>query len=154
MNTELYLLEHKQRELEYLSEFRLYGNHTPAAPFLNKLNVVVTPSILPGTSLQEFGAELEPPAGAQDDGNTGDDKKRLRSITAQYITELYLHWVSQTREKESEAYLKTLSGERSEISFNARFVHSPSMLRRLTLPRLDIPSAEEGHSREVERRAT
>ena len=34
-----------------------------------------------------------------------------RSLSAQYITDIYLHWVTKTREKESEEYIKTLSGE-------------------------------------------
>ena len=116
----------KQRELEYLTEFELYGPQALPSAFLNKLHVTVKPNLVAGATLEEFGADLDVLEGQSADSSAGTsgsrakpskpssapaNGQRLRSITAQYITDVYLHWVSKTREKESEMYLKTLSGE-------------------------------------------
>ena len=120
----MYLLELKQREYEYLTEFETYANQSPSTTLLGKMKVTTQPSMAPGTFLAEFGAELvstsDPVVARAEsdskDANSDDDVQttsasRLRSISAQYITDLYLHWVAKTREKESEDYIKTLSGE-------------------------------------------
>ena len=123
----MHLLEMKQRELEYLTEFELYGPQALPAAFLNKLHVTVKPNLVVGATLEEFGADLDvlegqsaglaagPPSRSKSssakNSSAPANGQRLRSITAQYITDIYLHWVSKTREKESEMYLKTLSGE-------------------------------------------
>lgn len=113
----MYLLEIKQREYEYLCEYEAHGNQAPPPKLLGKMKVVVVPSIIAGTTLAEFGAPLD-----ADDQNSNSEggpaqprttKLGPRSLSAQYITDIYLHWVTKTREKESEEYIKTLSGEPS-----------------------------------------